>query len=366
MDQTRSGRAGSPCRARWVGCEFRVGGRRVAVRPVLRVAWYRFRATFARRWGGLCAVALLVGLLGGLAMGAVAGARRTQSSFPTYLASTNPADLKVATLNPSTGAIGHNSSVAAKIARLPGVKRVATYTIFNPEIVALDVPHASNGDGIEPAGRPRPAGQQPATLGASSDGEFSTLDRPFVTRGRLADPARVDEVVVTQGEARVAGFHVGSVIPIGVFTNAQVQLPDCCSATGPVKPYRRINLKVVGIVVLNNAVVQDDVDARGSDAVTFTPAFDRTFRQCCSYFTGALIQLVDARHDTAAVTAGLKRIVGRNGGGFLDANQVLLAKAERAIKPESIALGVFGGIVAFAALLIAGQAISRQVRVGAD
>ena len=24
----------------------------------MRVAWYRFRATFARRWGGLCAVAL--------------------------------------------------------------------------------------------------------------------------------------------------------------------------------------------------------------------------------------------------------------------------------------------------------------------
>jgi len=60
-----------------------------------RVAWYRFRATFGRRWGGLLAIVLLVGLIGGLAMGAVAGARRTQSSFPAFLRSTNPSDLLV-------------------------------------------------------------------------------------------------------------------------------------------------------------------------------------------------------------------------------------------------------------------------------
>ena len=43
---------------------------------------------------------------------------------------------------------------------------------------------------------------------------------------------------------------------------------------------------------------------------------------------------------------------------------VTIAKAERAIKPESIALGAFGGIVALAALLIAGQLIGRQLRLG--
>ena len=42
------------------------------------------------------------------------------------------------------------------------------------------------------------------------------------------------------------------------------------------------------------------------------------------------------------------------------------AKAERAIEPESIALGVFGLIAALAALLIAGQVIGRQLRAGAD
>ena len=65
------------------------------VNQVLRVAWYRFRATFGSRWGGYLTVVLLVGLLGGLAMGSVAGARRTDSSFPIYLASTNPSSIMV-------------------------------------------------------------------------------------------------------------------------------------------------------------------------------------------------------------------------------------------------------------------------------
>ncbi len=336
------------------------------MRPVLRVGWYRFLTTFARRWAGLSAIVLLIGLLGGLAMGALAGARRTQSSFPAYLASTNPEDLQVpiASFDPSSPSnSGYNAAVVAKIARLPHVKHVATFTVFNPEVVALRVPHATNGDGIVPASRLQPAGEQPATLAGATGGEFSTLNRPFVTRGRLANPRRVDEVVVTQGEARLAGLHVGSVIPIGVFTNTQATSPDCCDAAN--EPYRRIDLKVVGIVILNENVVEDDVDALGAEYVVLTPAFDRAFRHCCSYFSGALLQLDHGSRDAAAVTAELARVTGQEKADF-QSNTVVLAKAERAIKPESIALGVFGAIVALATLLVGAQVISRQIRVDAD
>ena len=60
------------------------------MRLALRVAVFRFRAGFGRRWTGYLSVVLLAGLIGGLAMAAVAGARRTESSFPTYFASTTP------------------------------------------------------------------------------------------------------------------------------------------------------------------------------------------------------------------------------------------------------------------------------------
>src|SRR5215469_18782390 len=59
------------------------------------VAWYRFRCTWGERWAGYLALVLLIGLVGGLAIGSLAAARRTQAAFPAYLASTNPSDLTV-------------------------------------------------------------------------------------------------------------------------------------------------------------------------------------------------------------------------------------------------------------------------------
>src|SRR5271170_5756150 len=110
---------------------------------VLRVAWYRFRATFVRRWGGYLAIVLLVGLLGGLAMGAIAGARRTQSAFPAYLAATDASDLQF-----QTGVVTNffqSTDVAARLAHLPLVAHVASA----PNL--LVVPLGSNGRALPSA-----------------------------------------------------------------------------------------------------------------------------------------------------------------------------------------------------------------------
>src|ERR1700679_1902592 len=94
------------------------------VNQVLRVAWYRFRATFGRRWGGYLAIVLLMGLVGGLAMGAIAGARRTQSTFPAYLAATNASDLQF-----QSGIVTNYfalTNLDARLAHLPLVTHVAS------------------------------------------------------------------------------------------------------------------------------------------------------------------------------------------------------------------------------------------------
>jgi hypothetical protein len=93
--------------------------------PPLRLSWWRFRATFGQRWSGYLGIVLVVGLLGGLSMAAVAGARRTQSSFPAYLASTSPSDVQMFTeFGPFTHT-GYSSKVEDSIARLPYVTKSA-------------------------------------------------------------------------------------------------------------------------------------------------------------------------------------------------------------------------------------------------
>jgi hypothetical protein len=66
------------------------------------VSWYHFRARFHQRWSGYLTVALLIGLVGGVAIGAVAAARRTQSAFPAYLAASHASDLQFQSYSPQS------------------------------------------------------------------------------------------------------------------------------------------------------------------------------------------------------------------------------------------------------------------------
>jgi len=81
----------------------------------LRVAWYRFRATFGRRWASYVTLILLIGLVGSDGMGALAAARRTQSSFSTFLASTNPPSLTVTIYGANANSASSNPTASTKM-----------------------------------------------------------------------------------------------------------------------------------------------------------------------------------------------------------------------------------------------------------
>ena len=323
-------------------------------RSRLPVASYRFRATWRQRRGGYLSLALMVALVGGLALGAVAGARRTQSSYPRYLAASNPSQIGAITgvLNPAVGT-AYDPAVEARIARLPHVSAARAE-------VGLDVlPLQADGSMISVPGTPPQAG---AGVG-SVDGEEITLDRDTPLRGRLADPNRADEIVMAEASARLLGAHVGQRFTIGVYTNAQTELP--AFGTPALKPYRRVTVTLVGIVDVPRNLVQDDIDAENSGFLAlFTPAFTRPLISCCANYSITYIQIRGGADHLQAVQAGVMKLRP----GFPPPQLVsdTVAKAERAVKPESIALGVFGGIAALAALLIGAQLISRQLRAGAD
>jgi hypothetical protein len=326
----------------------------------VRVVWYRFVATLSRRRGGYLALIVLIGLVGGLAMGSVAAARRTQSSFPTYLASTDPSDLHgiISFVNPMPGiaGVGYDPSIEARLAHLPHVEEITTEAGLNV------IPLGPHGTPESPAAYPASAGE----VSGVADASPVSLDNVSVTQGRMPDPRRADEFIVSPTTARIFRFHVGEVVRFGVYTNAQTALP--AFGTAAVAPYRRFEARLVGIVLQGNSVVQDDTDAGNSDnLLAFTPAMTRPLLACCAYYAGSAIKVSGGHRNVAAVQREITRVLPPGFSPFAaNPAPAIEAKAERAIKPESIALGVFGAICALAALLIAAQIIGRQLRLGIE
>ena len=112
-----------------------------------------------------------------------------------------------------------------------------------------------------------------STRSAVSTACIFNEDRATPVVGRMADPSRADEFVTTALGARALGWHVGQVVPMGVYTSNQFGLPGF--GTPRVAPLRRIDMKLVGLVVFNNQVIEDDADRLPTD-VLFTPALTRT------------------------------------------------------------------------------------------
>lgn len=322
------------------------------VRTVLRISWYHFRATLEQEWATYLTVVLLVALLGGLAMGSVAAARRTQSSFATLLASTNPSQIGLTTAiaNPAIGnGQGYDPTIVRELAQLPHVTAVASAT-------------GVNADPLGPKGAPLGSGAfvpQGGTSLGSVGGEYFRLDRLAISAGRSADPGRLDEFMTSPQSAAAFGFHVGDVVTMGFYTNAQTSLAGFGTAT--VQPYRRISMRLVGIGVPATQVVADDVDTGGPLAY-FTPALTRQLLSCCVNYTNTALEI-----DHASEVAGVEAAISRAAPGGLPPGYVITGvqtegKANRATKPPTIALAVFGGITALAALLVAVQVIGRYLR----
>ncbi len=323
------------------------------MRQALEVARYRMRATIGHRWRSYLTLVILVGFLGGLGLGSLAAARRTQSSFSTFLASTNPSDISITVYGAASGSAGnpdYDPALTSAISRLPGVRHVAA------GFLVIGAP-------LTPAGSPRIRVTGLAFPLASVNGLFYSQDRVSVTEGRMASTGRADEIVMAPVVAKLFGFHVGQTIPFGFYSSTQENEPGF--GTAAVKPALRVNMHLVGLAESNAQIVEDDVDTFPT-FIPLTPAFTReALALKGQQLSGGLsfgIQTDRGTSQVPQVEREIARLIPPGQVYTYHALPPVTAKADRSLRPISIALGVFGAVTLLAALLVAAQLIARRFR----
>ncbi len=325
---------------------------------VLPVAGYRLRGTWRRRLPGYLALTLLAGLLGGVALAAVTAARRTDSSYPDYLAGTRPSALII-----QPNANGGGDFAAAE--RL--YRQLLSRIRHLPHVRGLTTADALNAATLTPRGHIASLLFTQVQLVASRDGMFSRQDRVTIVAGHPA--TRPDQVVATVRAAAQLHLHVGSRLPVGLL---KLVSPHGIPPVG-----RRLTLTVSGIGVLGTQIVQDDIDADRTGFLIGTPSLDRRFgsgRYQATSYVG--LRLAGGFRYSTAVSREFEQLetsstyyAGGN-GQLLQLLEIydtaaIQTQAQRSIRPEAIALAVFGLIAGLVALLLGAQSAARQLQAGA-
>ncbi len=326
--------------------EYAVEGRAVPVdRGVIRVAWYWLQTGIRRRRASYLTIVLLIGLVGGVAVGSLGAARRTQSSFNTFLASTNPSDMSVLLGGPN---------LTSDFSRLPLVQHVAAIQFY-----LVGYPAGSHG---APAITGPFASGDVATVG-SLGAEFFSQDKVAVVQGRMANPRKKDEFVMTAAAEKLTGWHVGRAVPMNFYSIAHASQNNF--GTAKVKPTYRITEHLVGTVVLNSQVVLDEVDRYPTLAI-FTPALTDPLVAARGDYMEYNLKLVHGARSVSAVEREIINALPKGTTYNFHVTSSVTQQVNRSIEPEAIALGVFGLIAALATLVIAGGLLARALSNEAD
>ncbi len=164
---------------------------------------------------------LLVALATMTVLTAVAGARRGQSAFSRLWARTLPATVTVLPNQPGFD--------WARIRALPEVAALSTFAVTG---FAIDgYPLAGQNIGFPPG-----------------DGQIMrTIERPVVLQGRVFDPSRADEVVVTANFPAGYGKGVGDMLTLRLATPRQSDHGyDPSDGVAPGGP--RVRVRIVGVI----------------------------------------------------------------------------------------------------------------------
>ncbi|MBV9952918.1 MAG: ABC transporter permease [Acidimicrobiia bacterium] len=292
------------------------------------------RAVLRDRWRSLIGLALVLAMLGGIGMTALAGARRTQSAYPRFLRWAHVSTMAVDA--------GTNRNFLSKVERFPEVVRHRRYT-------AVDAGH------IFPNGAPDLSMIQLEAL-VSVDGRYFDQDRFAATEGRRPDPNRVDEVAFNLTAARLYHLHVGQRLDIGAFDDDEVSQTEDPST---LRPKFRMKATIVGIGLFPEEVVQDESDR--SPLGLFTLAYFEKVEHLGTYSWEGLV-LRHGDKDVVSVKRRYHDLVASKGfPEFYRVTSVDTFHSLQAVRPLSLALGIFGLIAVVVAVVLTGLSVTREI-----
>jgi FtsX-like permease family len=297
-------------------------------------AWLWFRIDAGRRWRSLAVLALLIAASTASVLTAVAGARRGDSALRRLAAGTLPATAAVMPFQPGFD--------WAPVRAMPEIEALATYADTDFRL-----------DGIPPDVLPVAAPPGTAEL-------MRTVERPVVLQGRLADPAKADEAVVTRRFVTSYGKGVGDTVTALLPTPEQAQ---SLAISGPPPSGPRLTIRIVGVV--RSPWFSDGPTTRGT--LVPSAAMVRLYRPNLVPDNGvwfnALIRLRGGEDALPAFQADLARITGRSNIGIRNLAEET-RRRQRSAAFEARWLFGFGGAAFAAALALVGQALTRYVGAG--
>jgi len=304
------------------------------------------RSAIRGSWRQALALTLVGGLLGGVALGAVAGARRTATAYSRYLVSINASDVFVNVPGTLPGMAA--TRPVALISSLPGVISHAAYIGLN----GLPVVHGKVDSSF-----------LTNSVNGSLDGEYFSRDRATVLAGRLPPAGSTSTVVLTPGIATLFGTGVGGTVSYQFRAlDAQGQ-PAGRSFT---RSYR-----VAAIAEVPPALVDESDQAEGS---ILPPGATRQLLPEYFYawiglrLAGGTAGIPDLQSHLTALAAQLQRqeqqATHRNVSApafSINRSDVIRNQVQQAIRPETVALSVFGAIAALAMLVLVAQGMAQMV-----
>ncbi len=284
-----------------------------------------FGAQLRHRWRSWLAIAILISLVGGVVMAAVAAGRRTESAFPTFVAAKG-FDAEVYSIQP-----------LPQISRLPGV--IAVTEAFGPD-----------------NGQPTCACTHPLNPSYFGLVALPTTTKPDfnLVSGRLPDPSNPDEVVASYTLKQDEGVHLGTVIRVPFYAPSQLSAANSTTGPPPVPTGPTVALRVVGFEATefdfpSGATPQYNLYASQGFVHTLLP----------QTATGYLY-FVRLRHGAADLPRFDAATSAVGGTPFTQNEDGQVASVEASIHPQAIGWWLLAPLAALVGLAVIGQALGRQ------